>query len=236
LTASPFAIWPPRDSPVSVATWLHEIGVLSQVTMSPPPFPTDAARGKGQSVIVVPGFCSPEVSTGRLREFLSRQGFDTHSWDCGPNIGPTASIVADFERKLKDTAERSGKAVSLVGISLGGTIAREMAKRHPDRVACVVTLVSPIKLPVATPLAPLARFAALVWAEDARGSFASIAQPPPCPVTAIVNPKDGILDWRACMPEPAEHVEVVMVTGAHMTMASNPEAQRVVAARLSAIA
>jgi pimeloyl-ACP methyl ester carboxylesterase len=132
-----------------------------------------------------------------------------------------------------DAAEKHGRAVALVGVSLGGTIAREIAKRRAECVARVVTIASPIKLPVATPLAPLAKFASLVWDGDARESIARVAEPPPVPLTAIVNPKDGIVDWRACVPDPAPHVEVVTIEGTHMTMASNPDVQRVVAARLA---
>jgi hypothetical protein len=60
-----------------------------------------------------------------------------------------------------------------------------------------------------------------------------VSEPPPVPVTAIVNPKDGVLDWRNTLPEPSALVDVVMVEGAHMTIGSNPQAQRVVAARLA---
>src|SRR5262249_54795778 len=119
--------------------------------------------------------------------------------------------------------------------SLGGTLAREIAKRRPECVAHVVTIASPIKLPVATPLAPLARFASLVWDGDAREAIARVAEPPPVPLTAIVNPKDGIVDWLACVPEPAPNIEVVAIEGTHMTMASNPDVQRVVPARLALI-
>jgi pimeloyl-ACP methyl ester carboxylesterase len=202
--------------------------------MNPPPFPDDAARGHGQIVIVVPGFCSPDLTTARLREFLTRQGFAAQPWDCGPNLGPTRTVISGLERQVAQAAERTGAPVSLVGISLGGTLSREIAKRRPDCVARVVTLVSPIRLPVATPLAPLAQFAALVWDEEAKGSLSRIAEPPPMPLTAIVSPKDGVVDWRACVPDPAPNVEMVMVEGAHLTMASNPEAQRIVAARLAA--
>ena len=232
-SAHAFAIWPPQDSPVSVTTWLREIAALSKCVAAPPPFPDDAVRGQGQPVIVVPGFCSPDIATARLREFLARQGFAPRTWDCGPNLGPTRTVLSTFERQLVETADRTGRLVSLVGISLGGTIAREMAKRRPDCVARVVTLVSPIKLPVATPLAPLAQLAALVWDGDVRDAMARIAEPPPVALTAIVNPKDGVLDWRACVPDPGPNVEMVTVVGAHMTMGSNPEAQRVVAARLA---
>jgi pimeloyl-ACP methyl ester carboxylesterase len=228
-----FAIWPPAGSPVSLRTWWRELGVLAQTRKEPPPFPEDAARGNGEPVIVVPGFCAPDDSTARLRQFLMRQGFDARPWDCGPNLGPTRTALKGFERLLNETADRHGAPVALVGISLGGTLSREIAKRHSALVARVVTLASPIRLPVATPLAPLARVAAIVWDGDARGSLQQISQAPPVPLTAIVNPKDGIVDWRACVPDPAPQVEIVMIEGAHMTMGSNPDAQRVVAARLA---
>jgi pimeloyl-ACP methyl ester carboxylesterase len=142
--------------------------------------------------------------------------------------------MSQFERQVAEMAEQNGAPISLVGISLGGTIAREIAKRRSDCIAHVVTLVSPIKLPVATPLAPLAKFASLVWDDEAKDLMARVAEPPPVPVTAIVNPKDGVVDWRACLPDPSPKIEVVLIEGAHMTMGSNPDAQRVVAARLAA--
>lgn len=70
---SGFAIWPPPTSTVSPATLAREMMALGQATLSPPAFPDDAARGTGQPVIVVPGFLAPDMSTGRLRDFLLRQ-------------------------------------------------------------------------------------------------------------------------------------------------------------------
>ena len=230
------AIWPPPGSAVSVRSWLREMAALGQVSVMPPPFPEDAARGHGEPVIVVPGFCSPDFSTARLRQFLSRQGFAPQPWGCGPNIGPARSILQAFERQVLETVARSGKKVALIGISLGGIMAREMAKHRPDCVAQVITLVCPINLPVVTPLAPLVQLAARGWSGEAGKRLGALAEPPPVKLTAIVNPRDGVVDWQSCVPRPALHVETIMVEGAHMTMGSNPEAQRVVAARLAALA
>ena len=230
---SSVAIWPGRDSTVSFGTWLREMAALAAVTISPPPFPDNATRGNGEPIIVIPGFCSPNISTARLRQFLTRQGFRPQTWTCGINFGPAPTVLARLERQVVDTAERTGQLVSLIGVSLGGTMVREVAKRRPDCIASVVTICSPIKLPVMTPLAPLAYLAALRWDEEARQTLARVAEPPPVTVTAIVNPKDGVLDWRNSLPETSPQVEVVMIEGAHMTMGSNPETQRVVAARLA---
>ena len=211
------------------------MATLVTVTFSPPPFPDDAAKGDGQPIIVVPGFCSPNMSTARLRQFLKRQGFAPQTWTCGINLGPAPNVLARLERHIAETAEESGRLVSLIGVSLGGTLAREAAKRRPECVAHVVTICSPIRLPVMTPLAPLAYLAGLRWDEEARRTLNRVSEPPQVPVTAIVNPKDGVLDWRNSLPDLSPQVEVVTIEGAHMTMGSNPETQRVVAARVARV-
>jgi alpha/beta hydrolase fold len=215
---------------------MREAAALARSLAAPPPFPPDAGRGRGQTVIVLPGFCSPEFATARLRSFLTRQGFAARSWQCGPNFGPMRGALVRFERLLAETADSEGAPVALVGVSLGGTLAREIAKRHPRRVACVVTLASPIRIPVVSPLAPLAHAAALAWDSDARAYLATISEPPPVPLTAIVSRTDGLVEWHGCLPETAAQVETVIIEGAHMTIASNPEAQRIVADRLARIA
>jgi surfactin synthase thioesterase subunit len=123
--------------------------------------------------------------------------------------------------------------VSIVGISLGGTLAREVAKRCTDCVERLITVASPVNLPVITPLAPLAKLASLFWEADMKLAVAHVAEPPPIPVTAIVSRSDGIVDWRACVPRPSAQTEVVALSGDHMTMGSNPDVLRVIAARLA---
>ncbi|MGE0748075.1 MAG: esterase/lipase family protein [Rhodospirillales bacterium] len=228
-----FSTWPPRGSSVSAVTLMREFAALARASMSPPPFPRGAARGTGQPVIVVPGFCAPDLSTARLRDFLNRQGFAAQTWDCGTNFGPTPAVMAGLDRQITALSAQMGCPVALVGISLGGTIAREVAKRHPACIDRVVTLVSPIRLPVVSPLSPLAEAAARLWDNEATAALDRIAEPPPVPLTAIVNPNDGVVDWRDCMPAPHPGVTVVMVAGAHMSIASNPDALRAVAAALA---
>lgn len=226
------AVWPPPGSPVSIATWRRELVGLFAAMISPPPFPVGAARGTGQPVVVLPGFCSPNLTTARLREFLARQGFNANSWGCGTNFGPTARDLAKFERHVSRLAERENRPVCLVGISLGGTMAREFAKRRLDCVARVITLCSPIKYPVATPLAPLAQAAILLWDERYRRKL-RLNEPPPVPLTAIVSTRDGILDWSVTVPEAAPNVEIIHVESPHLTTAFDPRIQRIIADRLA---
>jgi len=230
---SEFATWPPRDAPVSAATLAREMMALTQATLSPPPFPEDAARGNGQPVIVIPGFLAPDMSTARLRDFLARQNFMPYSWTIGLNLGPMRHVMRELERQVIEIADKTGRQVSLVGVSLGGTTARQVAKCCPDRIARLITLVSPIHPPIATPLAPLAQAAALLWDAEELKNLAAISQPPPVPLTAIVSRDDGIIDWRASVPHASEMVEVVEISGSHMAICSNPEVQRIVADRLA---
>ena len=231
--AGRFAKWPSPEAPVSAATLAREMAAVAQAVLMPQPFPEDAARGSGQPVIVIPGFLSPDVTTARLREFLNGQDFIAHPWACGLNIGPLPRVVAEVERQVRDLASSTGKPVALVGISLGGTIAREVAKSCQGPIARVITLVSPIHLPVTTPLAPLAEAASLLWDMQQLDALTAIAEPPPVPLTALFSRDDGVIDWRASVPQQAETVEVVEVSGPHMTVCSNAQVQRIVADRLA---
>lgn len=206
---------------------------LTQASLSPPPFPQDAARGDGQSVIVIPGFLAPDMSTSRLRDFLIRQNFRPYAWTGGVNLGPMRRVMAALQTQIHELTEQTGRPVTLVGVSLGGTTARQAAKYCPDRIARVITLVSPIRMPVVTPLAPLAEAAALLWDAEEVRDLAAIAEPPPMPLTAIISRDDGIIDWEAARPDPASGVEIVEVSGAHMSICSNPQVQRIVAERLA---
>jgi pimeloyl-ACP methyl ester carboxylesterase len=230
--AGRFANWPSREAPVSATTLAREMAAVAQVLLAPPPFPEGVARGNGQPVIVIPGFLSPDVTTARLREFLTRQDFVAHPWTCGLNVGPMRRVVEEVERQVREIADAAGKPVCLVGVSLGGTIAREVAKSSPVPIARVITLVSPIHLPVTTPLAPLALAASLLWDTEELAALSAIAEPPPVPVTAVFSRDDGVIDWRAAVPAPSEMVEVLEVSGPHMTVCSNPQVQRIIADRL----
>lgn len=226
-----YAVWPKRGSKVSLLTAGAEFGALARAMVHPPPFPRDAARGAGQPVLVLPGLSSPDAATGRLRLFLRRQGFAPYPLGQGPNIGPTATVLRRTADQIARLAARHGCKVALVGLSLGGIVAREVARRHPDHVARVITLASPVRGPVATPLAPLVHMVSFGWEREGRGADVGF----PVPLTAVVTKDDGLVDWQSCVPEPGPNVEVVFVPGPHTSMGSNPDAQRIVADRVARV-
>jgi pimeloyl-ACP methyl ester carboxylesterase len=203
--------------------------------MQPPSFPAEPLpRGDGRTVLVLPGFLTGDWATARYRAFLASRGFDVVGSGIRFNSGPTRTLVKAVETLLFRTADRVKGPVLLAGTSLGGTIARGLSHRHPDRVAKVVTLCSPIRFPVETSLAPF------VWALEPfhDPGFLELAPGmagnPKAPVTAIYSHEDGIVDWRSCLQdEDATHTNA-LAPGAHTTMGSNPIAQAITSRALSA--
>lgn len=201
------------------------------------PEPADPAlllRGQGRPVLVVPAFLVGDGSTRPLRGFLARCGFRPHGWDLGRNWGPTPRLLAGLRWRLSQIREQEGGApVALVGVSMGGLLARDLAQDRPGDVACVVTLASPFRLPTASSIEPLLRLAARHWAPDLRPGRLGHALP--VPATAVYTRQDGIVAWRSCAPPEgdAEGCAAVEVGGAHATICRNPAAQRAVVRALA---
>jgi pimeloyl-ACP methyl ester carboxylesterase len=235
MTDSFGAVLPPRGSQLGVASWLKDLRSLAASTLQPPPFATeDVPRGKGEVVLTIPGFLAGDWTMIRLRNFLSNLGYRVETPGIEFNAGPTAQIIACLDAALLRLAEESGGPIALIGQSLGGVLARELAHRHPQAVRQVITLCSPIRFPISTPLAPFAQLLAPfhdpVWLARAA---AIVGQPPAAPVTAIYSPDDGIVDWRQCLQDEAPGYANVAVAGAHSTMGSNPAAQAAIARALA---
>lgn len=197
-------------------------------------------RGDGHPVIVLPAFFCSDSMTRGLREWLTALGYAVEGWGAGVNLGPTASAVAAADGILRRCTQPPGRKASLVGVSLGGVMARALANAHPDRVRRVITVCSPFRLPTASPLEPLYR--ALAPLHSGQGlMLAQLTAPPPVPTTAIYSPRDGIVAWRSCIDELADgpgvgggpERENVAVDGAHTTMLANPKTLRIIAERLA---
>ena len=111
------------------------------------------AKGDGaQPVMLIPGFSAPENSLGNLGRFLNRNGFDAHGWGLGVNTGPKSE---DFDAHIEQLAEklrphvrilanRHDRGVALIGHSLGGVCARELALHLAPDIDRVITLGAPV--------------------------------------------------------------------------------------------
>ena len=194
-----------------------------------------APRGDGHPVLVLPGLVTSDVSTGPLRSFLQRQGYAVRGWGLGRNFGPRPGIVEGMLELLREMHENSGQKVSVVGWSLGGVYARQLAKMEPDRVRSVITLGSPFGgAPKATNAWRVYEMVSGKRAADADDTFGgALAAPPPVPTTAIFSRTDGICAWQVCVEKPSSLAENIEVQGSHCGLGHNPSVVYAIADRLA---
>jgi pimeloyl-ACP methyl ester carboxylesterase len=180
------------------------------------PFLARAPRGDGHGVLVLPGLLGGDASTRPIRRFLTAKGYDARGWGLGRNVGPTHGIIDGMPRLLAEMVEDTGGPVSLVGWSLGGIYARELARHHPDRVRQVITLVSPFALHDVDQSRADRAFRQQSTRHVQSGLFQRerLRLPIPVPSTAVYSPADGIVDWRSCIePATAIHENVAVWSG-----------------------
>jgi len=194
-----------------------------------------APRGDGQPVLLLPGFTAGDGSTTVLRRYLVQQGFAAHPWLLGQNVGPANGVRAGMFERVVELAQRYGRKVSIVGWSLGGVYARELAKRLPDQVRQVVTLGSPFADVARASHA--SRLFDRVGVRDRRTPRSALAdqlrEPPDQPSTSIYSKSDGVVHWQSCLEPETDHTENIEVIGSHCGLGFNPIVLYAVAERLS---
>jgi len=195
-----------------------------------------APRGDGHPVLVMPGFLAEDVSTALLRLYLRTLGYKVHGWRLGRNLGPTPAIMRGIAARLEEVHRTEGRSVSLVGWSLGGIFARELARARPGLVRQVITLSSPFAISDlrhsrAHPV--YRRLAAFHVDPDSLPRHQDLRRPIPVPTTAVYSRLDGVVPWQACLNAPGRRRENVAVYGSHLGMGHNPAVMWVAADRLA---
>ena len=194
-----------------------------------------APRGDGHPVLVLPGLVTSDISTRPLRSFLKRQGYAVSGWGLGRNFGPRPGVQDGMLALIRELHETHGRKVSLVGWSLGGVYARQLAKMVPDQVRSVITLGSPFGgKPHATNAWRIYEMVSGKNAAEQDTSFGgALAEPPPVPTTAIFSRTDGICAWQICVEKPSDTAENIEVQGSHCGLGHNPAVVYAIADRLA---
>jgi hypothetical protein len=209
------------------APWEFGLGALAY------PILRNAPRGDGHSVLVLPGLAAGDLTTLPLRNFLKERGYDPVGWEMGLNFGPRPGVLDAMRNRVKQLYARSGTKVSLVGWSLGGIYARELAKMEQDKVRVVVTLGTPFAgNPKATHAWRLFELTSGTKIDDHSSAF-EIAIPPKVPFTSIYSRTDGVVAWQNCIEKEGPFAENVEVQASHVGMGGNPLALYALADRLS---
>jgi hypothetical protein len=224
--------------PPSRLLWLAEYRALWEFgfSVAAAPLLLAAPRGDGHPVLVLPGFLVSDVSTALLRRYLKAMGYDTHGWELGRNLGGVARMRSKLRDRLRQIHATSGRKVSLVGWSLGGVYARDLALAMPDAVRSVVTLGSPFtRSPHASNISDVYEFVSGEgpWDEGAH-EFDAIADHLPMPSTSIWSKVDGVVSWKSSVLKTNAQAENIEVIGAsHIGLGGNAAVLWAIADRLA---
>lgn len=212
------------------ARWIWELG--AHVSLRP--LLKRLPKGDGHTVIVFPGFLTSKRSTRHLRELLSDLGYEVHDWGLGRNLRFSDEIETKMQKMVAQKAKDSGGKVSLIGWSLGGVFAREIARAMPENVRCVISLGSPITGARHAALArPVFEFFNGKPEPETEARIDMMHIAPPVPTTAVYSKTDGIVHWHGALQEEGDQAENIRVPASHLGMGTNPLVMKVLADRLS---
>lgn len=177
-------------------------------------------------VVLVPGLGAADLAMRPLATFLRTAGHLVFDSDLGFNLGSVNDDIDFVEDRVAEITDIHRRRAALVGWSLGGVIAREVARRAPDRIDQVITFGSPLKGPRYTSLSFL--YGDDRTREIERSIEAAERNPITVPITVMYSRDDGIVDWRSCVDERSPNVTNVEVDSAHLAMNLDPDVWGVV--------
>jgi esterase/lipase len=192
------------------------------------------ARGIGQPVLVLPGFGASNTSTAPLRSYLTWLGYQVHGWVLGRNTGNVRQLLPQVVEQVSQVHAQSGSPVNIIGWSLGGVIAREVAREHPTTVRQVVTMGSP--------LVGGAKYTSMGGMFEKRGVDLDVMEatlaarertPISVPVTSIYSKNDGIVGWQASIDRHNSQVDHVEVHTTHLGLGICPDVFKIIARKLA---
>ena len=195
-------------------------------------------RGDGHPVVVFPGLATDRRHTAPLMSLCEKLGYQVHDWGRGFNTGPHGDIESwldELSRDVEVLVAEPKASVSLIGWSLGGLYAREVARRISRRVRLVITIGTPFAgSSDGSHAGMLYRWLNGSQALDTGPALRRMETAPPVPTTSIYSRTDGVVAWQACLqPGNRPTTENVEVDGSHCGLAWNPAVLDIVADRLA---
>ena len=224
----------PRRPPAT-RTALGELGAALDAARLVGALPrlATAPKGDGHLVVDIPGWKAPEITGAPLRGYLRRLGYDARGWGFGTNHGSTRSDIDRLAARVVELVDERGAPASLVGWSLGGVIAREVARRHPDAVRRVITYGTPVGGPTYTTVArAYSRGSDTDGHREARRLDGT--NPIQVPLTVLFSRRDGVVAWQACIDHATSGAEHIEIASTHLGMGFDPDVWSIVADRLAA--
>ena len=234
MTAGHHAPLPPEPAPGLLLRMLEARALWEHyATVAMRPLWSIAPRGDGHPVLVLPGLTAGDASTAVMRSFLKSRGFSPSGWGQGLNLGLREGVIERVHERMRELWVEHGRAVSLIGWSLGGLYARELAKHSPEMVRLCITLGSPFTgHPRETNAWRIYEFAS-GHRVDWHDFTLPLRWAPPVPTTSIWSPTDGVVPWRCCLEPRQTLAENIVVELSHLGLGAHPAALYAIADRLA---
>jgi pimeloyl-ACP methyl ester carboxylesterase len=227
-----------KMKPPSKLLLLAEIRAFGELALGVASLPAlaGAPKGDGHTVLVLPGFLTSDSSTEFLRGTLRRLGYNAVGWQLGRNLGGLYGMRERLREKVASLRHAAGGPISVVGWSLGGIYARDLALGLPDMVRGIVTLGSPFSGDLRAN--NVGRLYDVVSGESVddvpQEDVAALAGDLPVPATSIYSRTDGVVHWRTSLVREAAKAENIEVFGAsHFGLGFNPAVLWAIADRLA---
>ena len=208
------------------------IGELGDFARRLPAYVAVDAAQCPRPVMVLPGFGTHPRRMKPLFVALEQAGHAVEGWGLGYNWGPTTDKFAYLMRRVGRFAQEQRAPVALVGWSLGGLFAREIARRQPAAVSMVITMGTPFSGDPHANNAWRPYQAITGHTVDAPPIECDFSSKPPVPTVALWSPRDGVIHPRAAAGWPGERDRAVALRCTHLGFANRPEAIREVLRQL----
>jgi len=176
-----------------------------------------------RAVMLLPGFGTHPVRMKPLRLALEAAGHRVSDWGLGFNFGPTEDRFERLCERVVAMARKEGEPLVLVGWSLGGLFAREVAKRHPEAVRLVVTMGTPFSGDRRANNAWRAYQLIAGHSVDEPPIGQDMAAKPPVPTIALWSPRDGIIAPRSACGRKGERDLAIPMRCTHLGFAAHPD-------------
>lgn len=198
-----------------------------------------ATKADQRPIMIIPGFGTSDRSTFILRQYLMFLGYRVHGWGLGRNLG-AKTIGIHNERlieRLNVIYRHECQPITLIGWSMGGIMARMVARVQPQKICDVISLGAPF---TGDP------FANKAWQVYERMSGHSLSHPAaqaqiaesklplPVPACSIYSKSDGVVAWQTCLEPNTPHSRNIAVRSAHIGFGFSAQVFRAVANRLAA--
>lgn len=175
-----------------------------------------------QPVMLLPGFGAHPARMRRMERTLAAAGHTVYHWGLGFNLGPTPENFAFLMRRVGALARAHEQPVALIGWSLGGLFAREIARRQPERVARVITMGTPFSGDPRANNAWRAYQMITGHPVDEPPIDSPLAAKPPVPTIALWSPRDGVIHPRSACGRPGERDRAVALRCNHLSFPGDP--------------